>query len=362
MSTERRVLELLGPSAGGIRRHVDVLARELPAHGWDAVVAGPPGVMDGLTTAAVPVPVRTSPTAVVSAARRVRRLVSAERIAVVHAHGLTAGWVAVLARPGVPIVVTVHNTVLVESAGRAAPLLARLEAALPRRVAATLAVSPELAADLGRRSGVAVEVVIPASPPPEVTRPAAEVRRVAGVDPTAPLVVAVARLHPQKALGDLLAAFADVRTRVPGAHLVVVGDGPERAALEAEAVRLGVAESTSFVGAQPDGPSWLAAADVVAMSSIWEGSPLVVAETLLLGRPLVATEVGDVAEVVVDGRTGRLVPPRAPSLLGAAIGDMLEAPSEAEAMAREGQVAASGRYGLPTLVGAVAAVYDQVLQ
>jgi glycosyltransferase involved in cell wall biosynthesis len=356
------VLELLGPSTGGIRRHVDVLARELPAHGWGALVAGPAGVMDGLATRAEPVPVRTNPTAVASAARAVRRLVEAEGIDVVHAHGLTAGWVAVLARPRVPVVVTVHNAVLVESAGRAAPLLARLEAALPRRVAATLAVSPALADDLRRRSGAEVAVVIPASPPPEVTRPAREVRRVAGVGPSAPLVVAVARLHPQKALGDLLAAFVDVRARVPDARLVIVGDGPERVALTAEAERLGVAGCTSFVGAQPDGPSWLAAADVVAVSSIWEGSPLVVAEALLLGRPLVATDVGDVAEVVVDRRTGRLVPPGAPSLLGAAVGDMLEAPSEAAAMAREGQVAASGRYGLPTLVGAVAAVYDQVIQ
>jgi glycosyltransferase involved in cell wall biosynthesis len=354
------VLELLGPSTGGIRRHVDVLARELPAHGWTAVVGGPPGVMDGLATAAAPVPVRTSPPAVAAAARRVRGLVASERIDVVHAHGLTAGWVAVLARPGVPVVVTVHNSVLAESAGRAAPVLSRLEAALPRRVDATIAVSPALAEDLRTRSGVDVRVVVPASPPPVPTRSPEEVRRVAGVAADAPMVVSVARLHPQKALTDLLAAFVHVRARVPAARLVLVGDGPERAALEAEVAARGLSGAASLVGAQPDGPSWLAAADVVAMSSIWEGSPLVVAEALLLGRPLVATDVGDVAEVVVDGRTGRLVPPRAPSLLGAAVGDMLEAPSAAAAMAREGQAVAAGRYGLPTLVGAVAAVYDQV--
>jgi glycosyltransferase involved in cell wall biosynthesis len=357
-----RVLELLGPSTGGIRRHVDVLARELPAHGWDVVVAGPAGVMDGLETRATPVPVGSRPWAVVSAARRVRTLVAAERVDVVHAHGLTAGWVAVLARAGVPVVVTVHNAVLAESAGRAAPVLARLEARLPRRVAATLAVSPALADDLRRRSGVEVRAVVPARPAPVATRSAEEVRRIAGVPADAPMVVSVARLHPQKALGDLLAAFVDVRSRVPAARLVLVGDGPQRADLQAEATRLGLGGVAAFVGAQPDGPSWLAAADVVAMSSIWEGSPLVVAEALLLGRPLVATDVGDVAAVVVDGRTGRLVPPRAPSLLGAAIGDMLERPSEAATMAREGRAAASGRYGLPALVGAVAAVYDQVHQ
>lgn len=354
------MLELLGPSAGGIRRHVDVLARHLDGTGWEAVVAGPAGVMDGLATPARPVAVGLDPRALWSARRVLRRLVAQEGVAVVHAHGLTAGWTAVLARPGVPIVLTVHNVVLGESAGRLAPLLARLERALPRRVAATIAVSSAIARDIEARSGADVEVVIPASDPPVVARDRAAVRAALDVDDATPLVASVARLHPQKALPDLLTAMVTVREAVPEAVLAVVGDGPVRPDLEREADRLGLDGAVRFVGAQPDGPSWMAAADVVAVSSIWEGSPLAVAEALRLGRPLVATDVGDIAEVVVDGETGRLVPPSQPPALAAALVDLLGDPEAAAALGARGRDAAVARYGTEALVRRVAAVYDRV--
>lgn len=363
MSLERgRVLELLGPSAGGIRRHVDVLARHLPDHGWEPLVAGPAGVMDGLDTAAEPVPVALHPTRAVASLQGVRRLVAAHRAQVVHAHGLTAGWLAVLAGTGLPVVVTIHNVVLPESAGRAAPILARLQAALPGRVAATIAVSSAIAGDLAGRGGRSVEVIIPASQAPQVSRPGAEIRSGLGLEQTDPLVVTVARLHPQKGIDHLLAAASALRERIPSVRVAIVGDGPLRDSLASSAKAQGVADVVTFVGEQPDAPSWMAAADVVAVPSTWEGSPLVVAEALRLGRPLVATDVGDVGEVVQDGRTGRLVPPGRPSLLAAALGDMLCEPERAAEMARAGHVVAAERYSVERLVAEVAATYDRVIE
>jgi glycosyltransferase involved in cell wall biosynthesis len=355
-----RVLELLGPSAGGIRRHVDVLARHLPEHGWKTTVAGPPGVMDGLTTAATPISVGLHPARATSALRGIRRVVADADVDVIHAHGLTAGWLAALARTGRPVVVTVHNVVLKESAGRAAPVLHHLQSLLPNHVEQVIAVSPAIAAPMGARGRRPVEVIIPASPPPRVERTSESIRDELGLGPGDPLVVTVARLHPQKAIGDLLTATAEIRDRIPGVRVAVVGDGPQRVELAAAARTSGVADVVTFVGAQPDGPSWMAAADVVAVPSIWEGSPLVVAEALLLGRPLVATDVGDVGEVVQDGRTGRLVPASQPSLLAAAIIDVLEAPARAERLGEAGRALAVGRYGVSPLVAAVAVVYDRV--
>jgi glycosyltransferase involved in cell wall biosynthesis len=352
-----RVLELLGPSSGGIRRHVDVLARHLGEHAWQPTVAGPPGVMDALGSDAVTVPVGLRPADAATAVRRIRRL--AADADVVHAHGLTAGWLAAAAHTGRPVVVTIHNIVLAETSGRSAPVLRRLEAGLPGRVDWVIAVSSEIADRFPRWSD-RIQVIVPAGPAPVVARDRATIRVAAGVGEGDPLVVTVARLHPQKAVGDLLDAAARVRVEVPEVRFVVVGDGPERASLVAEARRRGVDDVVTFVGGQPDGPSWMAAADVVAVSSIWEGSPIVVAEALQLGRPLVATDVGDVAEAVHDGVTGRLLAPSQPALLAEAITSMLSDRPAAEAMARTGQELATARYGTTALVAAVADVYRRL--
>lgn len=356
--TPHRVVQLLGPSAGGIRRHVATLAEHLPACGWEARVAGPDGVMEGLEVPAVPVPVSMEPRRFVAAARRLRRLVEEEQAGVVHAHGLTAGWVAVAARTGRPVVLTAHNVVLAETAGRATAFRRALEGRLPRMVATTIAVSPPMAADLEARSGRPVQVIVPASPPPRVTRTREEIRVALGLAAEEQLVVTVGRLHAQKALGDLVTATARLRDRHPDLRVAVVGEGPERPALEAQVARLGLDGVVALVGSQPDGPSWMAAADVVVMCSTWEGSPLVVAEALQLGRPLVATAVGDVPLVVREGETGRLVPPAAPEELAAALGDLLDDPDEAERLARAGRALAVECYSPPALVGAVATVYD----
>lgn len=353
-----RVVQVLGPSAGGIRRHVATLAEHLPACGWEARVAGPEGVMDGLAVTADAIPVSMEPRRFVAAARRLRRLVEEEGADVVHAHGLTAGWVAVAAHTGRPVVLTAHNVVLAETAGRATAFRRALEGRLPRAVAATIAVSPPLAADLEARSGRPVQVIVPASPPPRVVRTREEIRAVLGLVDDQQLAVAVGRLHAQKALGDLLEATARLRDRHPGLRVAVVGEGPERPALEAQVARLGLGDVVALVGAQPDGPSWMAAADVVVMCSTWEGSPLVVAEALQLGRPLVATAVGDVPLVVRDGETGRLVPPSDPARLAAALGEVLDHPDEAERLAGAGRALAAECYSPLALVGAVAAVYE----
>jgi glycosyltransferase involved in cell wall biosynthesis len=349
---ERRVLLLLGPSTGGIRRHVASLRDGLTARGWHVEVAGPAGVMDTLCELHHEVAVGLDPRSILSGRRRVRRLASS--VDLVHAHGLKAGWLASIAGTGRPTVVTLHNVVLDESAGRAAPLLRRFERWLPGRVDRVIAVSRELAT----RVAPAAIVIPPVAPWPAPARARGEVRAALGVAPTGRLVVCVARLHPQKDIPTLLAAAVGLDGDV---RVAVVGDGPDRAELEAARDALGLGRVVVFTGASANAADELAAADVVVLPSRWEGSPLVVAEALLLGRPVIATAVGAVPEVVVDGVTGRLVSPGDAAGLRRAVADVLAHPDDAARMAAAGQVAARERFAPDALVDRVVDVYEGVL-
>jgi glycosyltransferase involved in cell wall biosynthesis len=358
----RTVLQLLGPSTGGIRRHVVQLARRLPAHGWASPVAGPAGVLGPHGDLAYVVPVPGAPTPALLAARRaLRAAVAASGADVVHAHGLKAGWLATLSGLEQPVVVTVHNVVLDEAAGRSAAVLRALEARLPRRADAAVAVSPEIAARFAGLPGAErIRVVRPVGPPPVPSRPAGKVRADLGVPEDAPLVVTVARLHPQKDLPTLLRSAALLRHGVPGVRFVVVGEGPDRAALAALVAELGLEGIVTLAGQSPEAADELAAADVVAMCSLWESGPLVVAEALALGRPVVATPVGFVPEVIDDGVSGRIVPVGDPAALAEALGDVLADPVGAARMAEAGRRAAAEVLGPDRLVGDVVTMYETV--
>lgn len=354
-----RALLVLGPSAGGIRRHVAALRDGLRALGWEVAVAGPAGVMDGLGGVDHEVPVSTSPLQVVRAARALRSL--ARDVDVVHAHGLKAGLCAVAG--GVhPRVMTIHNVVLDETAGRAAAVLRLLEQRLPGRMDRTIAVSSEIASRFaGTPGSERIVVVPPAGPMPVPVRDPATVRRDLGVG-DAPLVTTVARLNPQKDLPTLLAAARRVLDARPDVRFVVVGGGPSEAEVRAEHARLGLGDAVQLLGERPSAADELAAADVFALSSVWEGSPLAVAEALLLGRPVAVTAVGAVPEVVEDGVTGRVVPPRSPEALADAILDLLADPDRARRMADAGHAVAVERFAPDVLVRSVEQQYREVMR
>lgn len=352
-----RVLEVLGPSTGGIRRHVAVLADGLERRGWAVTVAGPSGVMDDLRPGLMPVPVGLGPGAL-GAARALRPLV--READVVHAHGLTAGWVAWAAGAGPKLVVTVHNLVLDEASGRRAPLLRQLESRLPRRARQTIVISPDMRDRFaGGVPASQLHLVPPVGPTPVASRPASLVRAELGLGPTVPLVVLVGRLHPQKDVASLIQATVALD---PAVQVVVVGEGPDRAGLEADARRLGVEGRVHLVGARAQAADYQSAADVVVMCSIWEGFGLVVAEALHLARPVVATAVGPVPTMVIDGVTGRLVPPSDPAALAAAITDLLADRDRAAEMGRAGAKLVAPHFDTDALVRRVEEVYELVTE
>lgn len=154
-----------------------------------------------------------------------------------------------------------------------------------------------------------------------------DLRREWGVDPSAVLFGFVGRLVPQKALDNLVTAFA--RLENPAARLVLVGDGPLKARLEQQVRSLGVAERVQMVGFREDIPAVMAALDVLILGSDYEGFGLVLLEAMAGGKPVLATRVSAIPEIVVDGETGLLVPARNPEAMAKGMARLMDLPLRA---------------------------------
>jgi glycosyltransferase involved in cell wall biosynthesis len=356
-----RALQLLGPSTGGIRVHVATLAAGLEDRGVEAPVVGPAGVLHGLgpQVGVVAVPAGTSPGGLLAA----RRSLAPWRgpADVIHAHGLKAGWVAVRGRPDRPVVLTLHNVVLDQAVGRAAGAQRLLERAVIRRADRVIAPTDAIAAGLdGVVPRERVRVIVPVSPSPRPEIGRAEVRARLGVSDDTPLVVCVARLHPQKDLVTLLRAWAAVATDVPRARLAVIGEGPERGALEALITDLGIAGSVTLAGFGTHAVDQIAAADVLAISSVWEAIPLVLAEALQLGVPVVSTRVGMAERLLGDGAGGFVVDVGDAPAMAHALVALLGDPGAARTAGRNARERSRDVFGPDALVEAVLDVYREV--
>lgn len=151
-----------------------------------------------------------------------------------------------------------------------------------------------------------------------------------------PVIGCVGCLAPRKDHRTLLEALSALDRRGRRFHAVLVGDGPERAALETRVRELGLGDRVRFAGERDDVPALLATFDVFVLSSREEGIPNALLEAMAAARPVVATAVGGTPEVIAGGETGWLVPAGAPEALAAALDDALVHPDEA---ARRGAAA-----------------------
>jgi glycosyltransferase involved in cell wall biosynthesis len=198
--------------------------------------------------------------------------------------------------------------------------------ALARGVDRYLAVSRDIARELVERLGWPEEKV-------EVSYNAVDLRRVEveapprlreqlGAGETRLLVLTPARLDAQKGHRTLFEAIA----QVPDAVFVLAGEGPERQPLEALAAQLGIDERVRFLGRREDVPQLLAACDVFALPSLYEGSSLAVLESMAAGAPVVSSAIGGTDELIEDGSSGLLVPPGDAEALAAALRRLLADP------------------------------------
>jgi glycosyltransferase involved in cell wall biosynthesis len=172
------------------------------------------------------------------------------------------------------------------------------------------------------------------------------------------VLVAVARLEPQKGLDVALRALAALP---PEAVLVVLGEGPQRAELEVLAAQLGVTERVRFPGRVGDVAALLRAAELLVHPARWEGFGLALLEAMLCGKPIVASRVSSIPELVADGETGILVPPDDPAALATAVGILLEDRTQATAMGEAGLVRAQQRFSVARMAERTVEVYRRAL-
>jgi glycosyltransferase involved in cell wall biosynthesis len=180
-----------------------------------------------------------------------------------------------------------------------------------------------------------------------------------GMEPGSQIVGVVARLEPEKGHPTLLEAWPAVIRAVPDVYLLVVGEGSRRDALEAQARELRIAHRIVFTGRRDDMPAVTAALDVAVLPSYREAQGLSVLEAMALSRPVVASNVGGIPEMIQDGVTGLLVPPHDSEALAAAIIRLLLDHPYADMLGRAGHDLVHDRFCIELMVDAIAAIYDE---
>ena len=171
-------------------------------------------------------------------------------------------------------------------------------------------------------------------------------------------MLAVGRLIAQKDHATLLHAFARVRAQQPDARLAILGGGPLEADLRALVSSLDLADAVVLPG-RTEIRDWLERADVFAHTSRWEGFGIVLLEAMLAGRPVVATRVSAVPEVVVDGETGVLVDVGDVEGVARGLGDLLADPERAARLGAAGHERARSDFSVERMVDRTLAVYRE---
>ena len=183
-------------------------------------------------------------------------------------------------------------------------------------------------------------------------------RAVLGLPDGAPVVGTVTRFMEQKAPLDFVAAARRIVAADPAAHVLMVGDGPLRAEVERAAAG---EPRIHLLGFRDDVPDLLAASDVLAFSSRWEGLGRALTEAVLAAKPVVATAVNGVPDLVVDGATGHLVPPGRPDLMAERTLAVLGLPDRGASLGAAGAARIAGRFDVSGMVAGIEALYREAL-
>lgn len=380
-----RVLEIIATGGnGGAQEHLRSLLERLDRSRYEPRVVS---LSDGSTVrrlraAGVEVDVVDEP----EDARAVDvlvRLLLTRPVDVIHNHMFRAevvGTRAALAvgEAGMPrpyVISTIHSSRVRSSQDRA--LLRALTRHMDQLVAVSRAIVAKLMAE--ERVGAPIELIYNGVDLQRYNQQEAccTLPEEYGLAPGTPLVGVVARLEPEKGHRTLLDAWQLVLKRVPEARLLIVGAGSRREELEQHARSLGLlgddchgdrcvgtrrarpGAKIIFTGRRDDVPAVTAALDVAVLPSYREAQGLVILEAMALGRPVVATNVGGIPEMIDHERTGLLVPPADPGALAAAISRLLTNHPFADTIARAGHDAAHERFCVERMVESIQTLYDE---
>jgi glycosyltransferase involved in cell wall biosynthesis len=289
-----------------------------------------------------------------AAARWIRRAILANGVDIVHAHTAHAVALAAMASRRTPARMIVTRRTVFRL--RSNPFTRWKY----RRAAAMIAISERVKTALveGGMSEAAIEVIPSGVPLGRVVVPAS--RAELGVPDDAPLVVMVGALAREKDPVTFVHAVAAAHARAGTLRALLVGDGPLRGVVESEVERLGISGVLRLTGHRTDADAIIAAADILALSSVEEGLGSVLLDAMAFGKPVVATDAGGIPEAVAHGVTGLLVPAGDASAMGNAI---VRIASDRELAARlsSGARERAPRYSMDEVMTRTLALYERVL-
>jgi glycosyltransferase involved in cell wall biosynthesis len=293
----------------------------------------------------------------VGACWRLRRLMQTETVDLVHTHSSIDGWLAGFAAKSLrlPIVRSRHVSIPVK----------RRRNFVYNALCDRIISSGEAIREVLIKGGVDADkiVAIPAGVDVEQFHPAVSgeaVRREFGMD--GPVIGTVAMFRHSKGHHILMQAIPEILRSAPRAMFLWVGDGVGRATLQQEVADAGLHAKVSLAGFREDVPACMAAMDVVVLPSIQsDGVPQVILQALAMRKPVVASAVGGIPEVIQHECTGVLVPPNDPQALAEAVVRVLSHPSSAAEWARAGGQLIDTHYALERMIDRTAAVYTAVL-
>jgi glycosyltransferase involved in cell wall biosynthesis len=303
---------------------------------------------------------------------RIAMLTRHERLDILHTHALFAGNVAARVGgrlAGAAVVAHAHIEDRWRGSSTVSALQRRIDAGTAQLCARIIAVSSALRGELVAQGYPAARTVtIPNGiSEPEAVTPAeaTAVREELGLRADSIVLTSVARLCDVKGQLELIRATASLAERGAPVEALLVGEdleagGAYRRRLEAEAASLGVADRVVFAGFRGDIPTVLAASDIFVLPSTAEGMPISVIEAMAAAKPVLATAVGGVPEVVDDERTGILLPSREPAVLAEALESLIADPLRAARLGAAGRRRFEERFSAKTMVAAVLALYEEV--
>lgn len=357
-----------------MKQHLLDLVAGLPRNEFTAAVAGP-GDTSGMAREIETMDVKYHPVNITGPLNPVKdlkciyelyKLIRKEGFDIVHCHGSKAGLVGRMAArmAGTPvIIVTAHNFVVYDEV----PPVKRLiftwgEKFLSRKTSGIITVSRALKAELKEKFSIPDNKIAAIYNGIDLDRfktasGADKLREAYGIGKDVPVVGTVARMAPQKGLSFFVDAISVLAKESCGAVFLIVGDGPLRIELEARAHRLGVAGKIIFTGYQPDITPFLKLFDIFVVPSIAEGLSITTIEAMAAGKPVIASRVGGLPELVKPEHNGLLTPPRDAAALAGAIRFLLERPELREKMGLAGKNMAMAEFSKGQMIAKTADFY-----
>jgi glycosyltransferase involved in cell wall biosynthesis len=290
-----------------------------------------------------------------------------QQIDIVHAHKFGSNvWGTLLGRlSGVPIVIAHEQSWASARYSAGGP---RLRSFLDREVVARHADVFFAVSQADRRrmidlEGVPAErvrVLPNAIPAPIPT--GHDVRRELAIPPTAPVVGTVCQLRPEKGLDLLVTAASELVPRYPELRILIAGDGVEEGALRALVGRYGLGANVLLLGTRTDIPDVVAAFDIGVCCSHFEGTPLSVMEYMAAGKPVVASDVGGLPELIQHGVHGLLVEPGSPPALADALANLLDEPQRRATLGSQAQERQTREFDLDHAVRRIENLYEELFR